>query len=119
LLNIMEHAASPPSDNRRKRKTAVVCLFQELDVRDTHPDVPYADGAEQSATDSDEEADQVRDVARHAPEPGALTAKFRRRNSISLPAGLDALAVVPEGVRILFLSLTKLIIIGAGDSFID
>lgn len=104
----MEDAAaatcpSPLSDTRRQRKTAVVCLFQELDKRDTHPDVPYADGAEHSATDSDEEADQVRDVERHhGPEPGALTAKFRRRNSISLPAGLDALAVVPEGVRILF-----------------
>lgn len=104
----MENAApsaptdSPSGGDRRQRKTAVVCLFQALDGRDTHPDVPYADGDEQAATDSDEEADQVRDdgVARPAPQPGALTAKFRRRNSISLPAGLDALAVVPERVRL-------------------
>ncbi|XP_059479473.1 myogenesis-regulating glycosidase isoform X1 [Neocloeon triangulifer] len=90
------------SPTKRQRKTAVVSLLQKVDVvPDNHDDVPYADGSEHSEN-SDEEADKVAEngISRlTAPEPGALTAKFRRRNSISLPAGLDALLELPEEKR--------------------
>ncbi|CAB3363493.1 Hypothetical predicted protein [Cloeon dipterum] len=67
-------------------------------VSDSHEDVPYADGSENSDNSGEEAADKVAEdgITRSAPEPGALTAKFKRRNSISLPAGLDNLAAVPE-----------------------